>query len=257
MRKFSNDVWLAGVDGCSEGWLAVLVRPAGNDVHVRPVFGNFAELFTGPKIPALVVVDMPIGLPKFSELRGRAPERIVRPLLGSRKSSVFRIPSRRAVCASVDPTFPDDKERYVKACEIARETSPDQKAFSKQGFYICRKIVELDQLLRARPDLIECVFETHPEVAFWKLKGTRPLSHPKRRNSRPYKPGMAERRCLLEAEFPVDVLYGEPPKGAAEDDLLDALVCAAVARRKYCDKAESFPDTPEKDEHGLAMAIWA
>ena len=257
MMRLSRDVWLAGVDGCKGGWLAILVRPVGGNVCIRPVFKNFSDLLEGPDTPTIIAVDIPIGLPRKSELRGRGPERIVRPLIGERKSSVFRIPSRSAVYASVDTAFPDDKERYVRACKIARETSPDQKAFAKQGFYICPKIVEVDQFLRKRSELIDRIFETHPEVAFWRMKGDRALSYPKRRNNRPYTLGMNERCALLESEFPRNVINGAPPEGAAKDDLLDALACAAVARRKFFDKAKSFPDHPETDEHGLRMAIWA
>jgi Protein of unknown function (DUF429) len=52
----------------------------------------------------------------------------------------------------------------------------------------------------------------------------------------------------------------EPPadheaKGA--DDLLDALACAAVARRIHAGTARPFPDPPERDAFGLPMAIWA
>ena len=48
-----------------------------------------------------------------------------------------------------------------------------------------------------------------------------------------------------------------PPKGAAADDLLDALACAAIARRLHAGLAQPFPDPPPRDAFGLAMAIWA
>ena len=48
-----------------------------------------------------------------------------------------------------------------------------------------------------------------------------------------------------------------PPRGAAADDLLDALACAAIARRLHAGLAQPFPDPPPRDAFGLAMAIWA
>ena len=48
-----------------------------------------------------------------------------------------------------------------------------------------------------------------------------------------------------------------PPKGAAADDLLDALACAAIARRLHTKVAQPFPDPPPRDAFGLTMAIWA
>jgi predicted RNase H-like nuclease len=53
------------------------------------------------------------------------------------------------------------------------------------------------------------------------------------------------------------VLHAAPPKGAAADDLLDALACAAIARRLHAGVAEPFPNPPPRDALGLPMAIWA
>jgi predicted RNase H-like nuclease len=50
---------------------------------------------------------------------------------------------------------------------------------------------------------------------------------------------------------------GAPPKGAGADDLLDALACAAIARRIHAGLARPFPDPPARDACGLPMAIWA
>jgi predicted RNase H-like nuclease len=108
------------------------------------------------------------------------------------------------------------------------------------------------------PDLAERVFEVHPEVAFWRLNGGRALTEPKKVRSRPYEPGLALRRGLLVAAgLPADIVNAAPPRGAAADDLLDALACVAVARRIFAGLAEPFPNPPRRDKYGLRMAIWA
>jgi predicted RNase H-like nuclease len=98
----------------------------------------------------------------------------------------------------------------------------------------------------------------HPELAFWRLNGERALTEPKTVKSRPYEPGLGLRRSLLVAagfsELAVNAL---PPRGAATDDLLDALACAAIARRIDAGIARPFPNPPPNDEFGLPMAIWA
>ena len=121
---------------------------------------------------------------------------------------------------------------YAAACAIAAATSDPPRKVSKQLFNIAPKIREVDEALRATPDATGRVFEVHPEVAFWRLNGERALTEPKKVKSRPYEPGLALRRTLLiAAGLPADAVNATPPKGAAADDLLDALACAAVARR--------------------------
>jgi predicted RNase H-like nuclease len=165
-----------------------------------------------------------------------------------RQSSVFAVPSRAAI-------YTDD---YRKACGVAALTSDPPRQMSKQLFMIAPKIREVDGALRADPALVAKVFEVHPEVAFWRLNGERALGEPKKVKGRPYPPGLALRRRLLHAAgFPTTVLDQEPPKGAAADDLLDALACAAIARRIHAGVAMPFPDPPLHDHHGLPIAIWA
>jgi Protein of unknown function (DUF429) len=80
----------------------------------------------------------------------------------------------------------------------------------------------------------------------------------KKIKSRPYEPGLILRRKLLAfAGLPSDLTHAPPPKGAAADDLIDALACAAIARRIHAGQAQRFPDPPPLDRHGLPMAIWA
>ncbi len=250
-------LWLAGVDGCREGWIAAFVGPAGGEGSIA-VFGRFADVLAAPQQPAIVAVDAPIGLPEQSPPKGRSAESAIRPLLDGRKSSVFRIPSRAAVYASVPDEISDERERFFRASKIARETSEDRKAFSKQGFYILDKVVEVDSFLRENPKYIARIYETHPELAFWRLNGERALSEPKKVKNRPYPAGLALRRQLLRsAGLPAELIDAMPPQGAAPDDLLDALACAAIARRIHAKTARPFPDPAPRDAYGLPMAIWA
>jgi predicted RNase H-like nuclease len=239
--------WLAGADGCRDGWVAAFVAADGGGVRVRLV-PSFAAIVTQPERPKLIAVDMPIGLPDRIGPEGRGPERAVRPLLGERRSSVFAVPSRAAVYAAT----------FGEACRLALETSDPPKKVSKQLFMIAPKIREIDTALRAAPDLAGRIYEVHPEVAFWRLNGCRALAEPKKIKGSAYGPGLALRRVLLIADgFPAAAVEQRPPKGAAADDLLDALACAAIARRIHAGTARPFPDPPHYDEHGLRIAIWA
>lgn len=242
-----ESIWLAGLDGCSGGWIVAFVRPAGDDVRVR-IVSRFADVLAAPEAPAIIAVDMPIGLPERTGLGGRAAENAVRPLLGQRQSSVFSVPSRAAIYAN----------DYSEACRLASETSYPPRKVSKQLFNITPKIREVDECLRDDTGAANRTFEVHPEVAFWRLNGEHALTEPKKVKSRCYEPGLQLRRKLLiAAGVPVEAVNAPPPKGAGPDDLLDALACAAVARRLHAKIATPFPTPPPRDAFGLHMAIWA
>ncbi len=256
-RMTPENSWLAGVDGCRDGWLVVFVRPSGNDTRIQ-VFTRFADIANALERPAIIAVDMPIGLPDRSPLKGRAAEQEARARLGDRRSSVFRIPSRAAVEASVAAEPADPRERFFHACAIARETSDDGKGFSKQSFYILHKVAELDTHLRTNSADVARVHEVHPELAFWRLNGEHPLGLPKKIKGRCHPLGLELRRdILIRAGMPHGLAHAATPRGAAEDDLLDAIACAAIARRIHAGLATPFPASPPRDRYGLPMAIWA
>jgi predicted RNase H-like nuclease len=241
------DEWLAGADGCVAGWIAAFVRPAGGEVRMR-ILPRFGDLVAAPEQPAIIAVDMPIGLPERTGTGGRAAENAVRPLLGARQSSVFSVPSRAAVYAA----------DYRAACRVALATSDPPRKVSKQLFNIAPKMREVDECLRTDAGLAARVFEVHPELAFWRLNGARALDEPKKVQGRPYEPGLAlRRRLLVRAGLPAAVVDASPPAGAGPDDVLDALACAAIAQRIRAGRARPFPDPPPRDAHGLPMAIWA
>jgi predicted RNase H-like nuclease len=247
MREADPESWLAGVDGCTGGWIAAFVRPQGGGTHVR-IVPHFADVVAAAERPVVVAVDMPVGLPDRVGIGGRPAENAVRPLLGARQSSVFSVPSRSAIYAA----------DYGEACRVAQSTSDPPRKVSKQLFNIAPKIREVDEALRGDADAAARVFEVHPELAFWRLNGGRPLGEPKKVKSWPHEPGLALRRGLLiAAGLAAEAVSAAPPKGAAADDLLDALACAAVARRLRAGTAQPFPNPPPRDAFGLAMAIWA
>jgi predicted RNase H-like nuclease len=241
-------MWLAGMDGCKAGWVVVFVDTADPGLaHARTV-PRFADVIVAPEAPAVIAVDMPIGLPERVGHGGRAAENAVRPLLGARQSSVFSVPSRAAIYAG----------DYAAACRVAAATSDPPRKVSKQLFMLTPKIREVDECLRSEPAVAARVREVHPEVAFWRLNGERPLGEPKKVKGRAYGPGLALRRGLLmSAGFAPELVNAPPPVGAAADDYLDALACAAIARRIHQRIARPFPDPYQCDSHGLPMAIWA
>lgn len=249
---------VAGADGCKAGWVAVLVRP-GELPSVR-ICRRFAELVDALPGDAIIAVDMPIGLPAFTHHGGRGPEVLVRKLLGERQSSVFSIPSRAALYADTSE-FTTVEAWYAahrRASDVARATSVPPRGVSIQAFGIFSKIRELDELLRARPELRDRVLESHPEVAFWRLNGGQSMRLPKKIKGRVNPAGMQERRVLL-AGCGLDrsFLDASPPLGAADDDFLDAVAVMLVAARHARGEAKPFPDPPGRDEYGLPVAIWA
>jgi predicted RNase H-like nuclease len=242
-----QEIWLAGIDGCPAGWIVAFARADLSEVRVRLV-PRFIDVPTAPEAPAVIAIDVPIGLPERAGYGGRAAENAVRPLLGDRQSSVFSVPSRAAIAA----------QDYRESCGIALATSEPPRQVSKQLFMLAPKIREVDAALRAEVTLSQRVFEVHPEVAFWRLNGDVVLSEPKKLKSRPYEPGLAlRRRLLIRAGLPAATVEASPPKGAGPDDLIDALACVAIAHRIYAGLARPFPDPPEHDAFGLRMAIWA
>ncbi|MFT0860658.1 DUF429 domain-containing protein [Ancylobacter sp. G4_0304] len=246
---------VAGVDGCKGGWVAVIIEPDGSGHAAR--IARLAELFERPLAPDLVAVDMPIGLPERIEAKGRAPERLVRPKLGRRQSSVFSMPSRAAVEASEDASVPED-ERYRHACARARATSEPPRAVAKQGFALFPRILDIDRWLRANPALQPRVFECHPEVSFWAMNGETEVTTAKKVQNRPNPEGLAQRRGLLDAAgFSQELFSASKARalGVGQDDLIDACAAAWTAGRIARGEAISFPPIPECDAHGLRIAI--
>lgn len=241
--------FVAGADGCPPGWAVVLRDITGKRPPELTIAADMPALLRHPRLPAMIAVDMPIGLPERVGPGGRGPESEVRPLLGERKSSVFSIPSRSAVYA----------EDFEKACEAALATSEPPRKISIQAFHLFPKIRQIDALIREDPGLLLILKECHPEVAFMRMNGGAPLTEPKKVKSAVHEPGIRQRKALLAAVAGYDEAFLDmkTPSGVGTDDFIDACACAFVAERLAKGEAQSYPAKPERDAHGIPMAIWA
>jgi predicted RNase H-like nuclease len=171
----------------------------------------------------VIAVDMPIGLP---EAGPRGCDVDARRRLGPRRSSVFPAPVRAVL----------HERSYTAALALHRAT--DGRGLSKQAFHLLPKIAEVDAQLDPR------VIEAHPELAFARLLGV-PARHSKRSPA-----GHAERLAALG--------LGDAPRvrGAARDDVLDAIALTHIGRRFLVGDAEPLGDG-RRDRRGLPMVIWA
>ncbi|MEM8663600.1 MAG: DUF429 domain-containing protein [Pseudomonadota bacterium] len=236
------DTRVHGVDGCKGGWAVVCINADG---PLAPTVHFQHEL--GPLVAAgeVIAIDIPVGLPDTITGPGRAAEQAVRPLLGARQSSVFSMPSRRAIFA------PD----YGEACKVAAATSTPPRKVSKQAYEIFAKVREMDALMDAKTQA--SVFECHAEVAFWRLNGERPMPTAKRVKGVPLREGLAARIALLARHgYSVD-FFNAPPRGVPLIDMVDAAAIALIARRCAAGTETPFPDPPDVDGRGLRVAIWA
>ncbi|MBB2960458.1 DUF429 domain-containing protein [Methylobacterium sp. R2-1] len=238
--------WVAGLDGCRGAWAGALID-LDDPAHWRCArVPRVIDLLDGPEAPVCVGIDVPIGLPDRVSGGGRSADRAARAFLGAGRSSVFPVPPRAAVYAA----------SYDAAKTLSRAGSEPPFAPSIQCWNILRYVREVDELLRGHADLATRLHEVHPEVAFFRLNGERPLAAGKKGAARAE--GLAARRALLiAAGLPEAMVGSPPPTGVAADDHLDAMAALLVARDIAEGRAEPLPNTIERDSYGLPIVIWA
>ena len=194
---------VAGADGCRTGWV-ICRRESDGTLDIR-VVKTLAEACEGLSILA---VDMPIGFVDMPR-PGRACEGQARALLPGKASSVFPTPCRPV---------------------LSRTTHAEANAASKrlgiginqQTFHLFPKMREVDELLRGDRKLQRIIYEAHPELAFARMNGGKPVLSKKRQAE-----GYADRLKLLTRHgFKTRV---ERLPGAARDDILDAIAVCRTA----------------------------
>ena len=261
--------WVAGIDGCRGGWIAVLVEHGAGKVRDLQVelCLTFADILALDPQPAVIAIDIPIGLLDKPQPSGRECDRHARQLLGRRASSIFSPPTR--------PMLKATRYEQVRA-----------RGLSIQSFNIVPKIREVDRLIT--PDLQQRVHEAHPELAFAALAGA-PMKYNKKTRE-----GREERTTVLQQWLdPIPLPTGERIKvrgikekflspqtltlalslkgrgkkhatirqqllrsQVAPDDILDACALAWTALCISTNKAKHVPDHLQTDRKGLRMEIW-
>lgn len=235
-------MWVAGVDGCRGGWVAVLIELEASRISRAAIYLAHRVVEILDMEPALhaVAIDIPIGLLDRPEPGGRLCDREARRLLGRpRASSVFNPPLRQQLSAKV----------YGGSLT---------KGMSRQTFSLLPKIREVDEaLLGSTRGLF---YEAHPELAFALVAG-RPMTFNKKRV-----PGRRERVAVLR-KLPApwgdvlgrvlacgEICYRRSKIG--RDDLVDAAILSWAASRIAAGQARSLPPAPPVDGLDRPMAIW-
>jgi predicted RNase H-like nuclease len=227
-----------GVDACKKGWFAVSIN--SDNAWEIGIFDSIGDLWNASQNNALILIDIPIGLPDNGKRRCDVE---TRKILKKRASSVFPVPCRQAIHA----------DTYQKACRINKKIL-DVK-LSVQTWNISGKIREVDDFLRKNEKARRCVRESHPEICFWALAGQRPMAHYKKSER-----GFAERQKLLNRINPTtEKIFNSAMKrflrkDLARDDILDAIVLgiSAASRKK---SLVTIPNNPPRDAVGLPLQI--
>jgi predicted RNase H-like nuclease len=227
---------VAGVDGCSSGWLAVFYRDRGLEARIVHRLEQLLDSNPG----ALIGIDIPIGLP---DRGSRTCDLLARNLLARpRGSSVFPAPIRGCL---------KDGD-FSTLCSLHRTI--DGRGLTKQAFHLLPKIRQVDELLRT-PGLSLRLREVHPEVSFAFWNGGQPMRFKKKRLD-----GRRERENLIEREWPGErerLAHALRGTGYAADDLNDAFAALWSARRIAAGHARSLPEDAQLDSMGLQMRIEA
>lgn len=176
------------------------------------------------------MIDVPVGLPRDGY---RSCDREAREVVGP---SVF-LGARRDLWTF--PTHPDANKAYH---------SRSEPGVSIQLWSIRNKIRDADEFIT--PERQHSVRESHPEVAFFNLNDGTPLARKKSEEGRQQRISLLKREGFTNID---EMLNQRRGTGIAQDDLIDACVCAIVAR----DSNRRLPEGGGgMDARGLRMEIW-
>jgi predicted RNase H-like nuclease len=127
-------MFVAGVDGCRDGWIVVALD--GGRFAGAGKYATFRDVLDAAGDADAIGVDIPIGLLPEGD---RLCDRLAREYVGFRRGSVFQVPPRAAVEAG----------SYEEASAHARALMG--KAISKQVYALFPKILEVDAAVRSLP----------------------------------------------------------------------------------------------------------
>ena len=259
--------WIAGVDGCPDGWLVVYEETEAGDLDCR-IETSFEGVMAYHAPLVAVAVDMPIGL--SNKGKRDCDDKAREALRPWRHRSIFPAPAAdvldlfpKMTSASFrNMTLPERERDYNRAKTVNRDRTG--KALNRQSFNLVPKIAEVrGYLLGLGTAERGRVHEVHPEVSFAALSAQKGGGHPfsPMHHRKVTVQGLLERRDLLASEFgkTLDALEAKARccKGdAAPDDFYDAVACLWTARGIYKETCGYLPkDGGPCDAKGLPMRI--
>ncbi len=157
-----NDGLYIGTDGCKNGWITCILDHGELRMEHHDSIETLINSY--PEFDAFLI-DMAVGL-RTSEDQLR-PDDFARKELGTRSSTVFPIPCRQAVYAASEE---EQKNANIHVFG---------KSLAKQSLAIIPKMRELDEFLSNHPQYKNRILESHPELAFARLKGSVVLTRKK------------------------------------------------------------------------------
>lgn len=238
----SHSKHVAGVDGCPNGWVAVALNEGiGTVIQAQ----NFPELLGQLNMAETILIDMPIGLASNKAEEAYRPERMARRFIPNKGTSIFNAPAEQAAYCT-DYTDANMKNRDILG-----------KGLSKQSYYICQKIRELDTFIKEHPFQGSKLMESHPEVCFARLASDKkPILHHKRTSV-----GQQKRLELLQS-YAHDVVEAVKKELSSStelqriaDDVIDATCLAIVAMYGVENEFQTIPVEPRKNGHNISMQM--
>jgi predicted RNase H-like nuclease len=237
-----------GVDGCSDGWIAVWYDETG---YVdSDTYNHIDELWSIHRSSAdRMLIDVPIGLRESSSRKRPCDDQARNKLGQKRASSVFPVPIRPAVHA----------ESYEDAKSLQEKHTDGSLGSTTWG--IADKIAELDSFLReTEPTATGTIREAHPEVCFWAINNKTATDY-----SKTGQPAAAfcERLDILEQVEP-EITQNFRDAGrdvnpnVENDDIIDAFALALTASPQTGQLRtlpEEWPDDDPGDPLGLPMEM--
>lgn len=228
---------VAGVDGCSSGWLCISQDLEGGTIG-SAIFGDAAALVGQTPAPVMMAIDVPIGLVERGE---RDCDRLARSLLARRACCVFSAPTREVLLAG----------SHAEASELRRRA--EGKGVAAQAWSLFDRVREIDAALT--PQRQAWLREVHPELCFMQWNDGEPLVHGKRTPT-----GRLLRQALVRGTFGAEafdqVRRRHSRSAVRDDDILDAFAALRTARRICDGSASRLPDAPALDAASLRMEMW-
>lgn len=146
-----------GVDACPAGWIGVWLDGDTGQTVIGPRIGDLVEALGQARQPAVIAIDIPIGLPTDGV---READKAARRQLKGKASSVFNTLPRAVYEAE---TYAEARSRCVEL--TGRSTS-------SQGWRFGPKVLEVADRMTADPELD--VIEAHPELTICSTRPRRP-----------------------------------------------------------------------------------